>query len=90
MRVEDGVARLPNGTLAGSVLTMDRAVRNMVSLGVPLGDAIAAATLVPARLMGREELGTLRSMSPADIAVLDDRLEVVRTFVAGDEVWASE
>ena len=90
VRVEDGVARLPDGTLAGSVLTMDRAVRNVVSLGVPLGDAIAAATLVPARLVGREELGTLRSMSPADIAVLDDRLEVVRTFVAGDEVWASD
>jgi N-acetylglucosamine-6-phosphate deacetylase len=81
-------ARLADGTLAGSVLTMERAVRNLVDLGVPWPAAVQAATSTPARLIRQEELGTLRPRTPADIAVLDDRLNVVRTLVAGHELWA--
>lgn len=83
--VADGAARLADGTLAGSVLTMDAAVRNLVDLGVSVVDAVDAATRVPAGLIGRPELGTLRPRTPADVVVLDDTLHVARTLVAGIE-----
>lgn len=87
--VEDGAARLPDGTLAGSVATMDGALRNLVSLGVPLEDAVLAMTAVPARAIERPELGDLEPGSPADVAVLDDSLHVIRTLVAGREAFTS-
>ena len=89
IHVGEDAARLADGTLAGSVLSMDRAVRNVVDLGVPWPEAVAAASTTPARLIGREELGTLRPRTPADIAVLDEGLNVVRTLVAGAEIWAA-
>jgi N-acetylglucosamine-6-phosphate deacetylase len=64
---------------------MDRSVRLLVGLGVPLPEAVDAATRVPGRLLGRTGLGMLRPGLPADVTVLDDRLEIVRTLVAGVE-----
>lgn len=87
IHVDGTAARLPDGTLAGSILTMDQAVRNLLSLGIPLPEAVAAATSIPATLAGRPELGTLRPGTPADVAVLDDGHRVVRTLLAGREVW---
>jgi len=87
--VADGAVRLADGTLAGSVLTLDRGVRNLVDLGVPVAEAVHAATAAPARLLGATELGTLREGGAADSAVLDDRLEVTRTLVGGGEVFAA-
>lgn len=86
--VKDGAVRLADGTLAGSVLTMDRAVRNLVDLGVPDADALDAASLVAAQLLRREDLGVLRPGASADIVVLDDALAVKRTLVAGTEAFA--
>lgn len=83
VHVSDGEARLADGTLAGSVLTLDRAVRNLAGLGVGEVEAVEAATAVPARLVGRDDLATLRPGTPADVAVLDDRFEVATTFVDG-------
>ena len=83
VRAEGGVVRDATGRLAGSALTMDAAVRRLHALGAPLGEALAAASTVPAALAGRPELGTLAPGTPADVVVLDDRLEVVRTLVAG-------
>jgi N-acetylglucosamine-6-phosphate deacetylase len=74
--VRDGVARTPDGTLAGSTLTMDAAVRHVVQLGVPLAEALGAASSVPARILGRGDIGCLRVGSRADVVILDDRLEV--------------
>jgi N-acetylglucosamine-6-phosphate deacetylase len=85
--VSEDAARLPDGTLAGSVLSMDKAVRNLVGIGVPWTEAVQAATTVPARLVGREDLATLRPGTRADIAVLDDALAVTRTLVDGVQVW---
>jgi N-acetylglucosamine-6-phosphate deacetylase len=85
--VSEDAARLPDGTLAGSVLSLDKAVRNLVSIGVPWTEAVHAATTVPARLFGREDLATLRPGTRADIAVLDDALAVTRTLVDGVQVW---
>jgi N-acetylglucosamine-6-phosphate deacetylase len=85
--VDSGAARLADGTLAGSVLSLDQAVRNLTTLGVPWEAAVGAATAAPARAINRPDLGLLRPGSRADIVVLDDDLAVVRTLVAGDEVW---
>jgi N-acetylglucosamine-6-phosphate deacetylase len=86
--VGEDAARLPDGTLAGSVLSMDKAVRNLVQIGVPFTEAIQAATSIPARLIGHEDLATLRPGTRADIAVLDDTLLPMRTLLAGEEVWS--
>jgi N-acetylglucosamine-6-phosphate deacetylase len=85
--VADDAARLPDGTLAGSVLSMDRAIRNLIGIGIPATTAVAAATTVPARLIGRPELGTLRPGTPADLAVFDDKWRVVHTIVGGISRW---
>jgi N-acetylglucosamine-6-phosphate deacetylase len=71
------------------VLTLDRAVRNLTCLGVPLPDAVHAATSAPARLLGVDDLGVLREGGLADLAVLAPDLQVTRTLVAGAEVFAA-
>jgi N-acetylglucosamine-6-phosphate deacetylase len=68
---------------------MDAAVRNLVGSGTPLPDAVHAAATAPARLLGREDLGTLRPGTAANIAVLNDELEVERTVVNGQEAFAA-
>lgn len=88
VRVEGAEARLEDGTLAGSLLTMDQAVRNLVDLGASIEDAVDAATRVPARLIGRNDIGSLAEGARADIVILDDALTVQRTLVAGIEVFA--
>ncbi len=80
-----GVVRGPEGQLAGSVLTMIDAVRNLHGLGVPLAEALTAASTVPARIARRPDLGRLAPGAPADIVVLDDELEITRVLVAGGE-----
>ena len=86
--IRDGAVRLPDGTLAGSVLTMDAAMRNLVASGASLAAASHAASTAPARLLGRDDLGALRPGAPAHVAVVDDELEVLRTVVAGTEAFA--
>jgi N-acetylglucosamine-6-phosphate deacetylase len=83
IEVRNGTVRGPDGVLAGSVLTMIQAVRNLHELGVPLAAAVDAATSVPARVLGLNELGRLGPGLPADVVVLDDRLDIVRVLVAG-------
>ena len=89
VEIRDGAARRPDGVLAGSVLTMIEAVRNLHAFGVPLVDAVAAATSVPARAARRPELGVLRQGGEADLVVLDDRLELTLVLRAGRERLAA-
>jgi N-acetylglucosamine-6-phosphate deacetylase len=84
IHVTDGVPVRADGVLAGTVLTMIDAVRNLASLGVPLADAVAAASTVPARLLRRDDLGRLCVGDPADAVVLDDRLEIAHVVVGGE------
>ena len=84
VEVRDGVARQADGLLAGSVVTMPESVRRLHALGVPLVEAVAAATMVPARIVG-VDAGVLRVGGPADVVVLDDRLEVRTVFLGGLE-----
>ena len=82
--VADDVVRREDGVLAGSALTMPQAVRNLVEVGVPLENALEAASTVPARVLGLPGLGSLVPGGPADVVVLDDALEVVQTIVGGE------
>ena len=82
--VRDGAVRGPNGVLAGSVLTMIDAVRNLHALGVGLAEAVAAATSVPADVLGLPTLGRLGRDLPADLVVLSDNLEIEGVFVGGE------
>ena len=73
-----------DGVLAGTVLTMIEAVRNLHALGISFEDAVGAATSVPARILGRSDLGVARARWAADVVVLDDRLEIVRVLCGGE------
>lgn len=86
--VKDQVARDATGVLAGSVASLAGCVREAVRCGASQLEAIAAATSRPAALLGAgaPDLGVLRPGVPADVVVLDDRLEVHRVLVGGHEV----
>ena len=83
----DGAPRLEDGTLAGSILTMDQAFRNLVALGLNEVNASAATATAPSRLAKLKGLGSIDVGRAADVVVLDDRLEVERTLVSGREVF---
>ena len=76
-----------DGTLAGSALRMDSAVANMVAIGGGLSDAVAAATRIPADLIGRPDLGGITPGAAADLTWLSDDLRTVATWVAGRQVY---
>ncbi len=72
------------GVLAGSVLTLDRAVRNMVQFtGLRLRDVVRMATLNQARLMGLENKGCIKPGMDADLVLLDEALEVTAVCTRG-------
>lgn len=90
VEVQDGVPRLTsNGSIAGSTLTLDRAVRTLVDAGVPLEVAIDAATRVPSRALGVGHLhGSIAQDRAADVVALDERLEVAAVWSRGERVAA--
>jgi N-acetylglucosamine-6-phosphate deacetylase len=81
----NGCLRLDDGTLAGSVLTMDEAVRYVVNVvGLDLGDALAMASRVPATFLRRDnELGRIAPGHLASLVHLDDELRVLETWIEG-------
>ncbi|MBP7892171.1 MAG: N-acetylglucosamine-6-phosphate deacetylase [Firmicutes bacterium] len=88
--VTGGAARLETGVLAGSTLTMDAAVRNMVKFaGIPLHEAISMASSTPARLIGlADRKGRIEPEMDADIVLLDaETLQVRATLVMGETVY---
>lgn len=90
-RVVDGVAKLADGTLTGSVLTMDQALRNLVELlGLPLPEALAALTANPARAAGLDgRKGWLRPGYDADLVLLDADLRLQATLCRGALAYAA-
>ena len=77
-------AYLDDGTMAGSVLTMDRAFRNLVlEMGVSLTQAAQVCATTPARELGLHGLGVIAPGAIADVVVLDEDLRVVQTYIAG-------
>src|SRR5215475_973206 len=82
--VVDGVCRDAEGRLAGSTLTLDRALRNIVRLGVPLASAVRMLTLNPATVLGIEfKKGALRTGADADILLLNEALQVTNVWTRG-------
>jgi N-acetylglucosamine-6-phosphate deacetylase len=90
-RVAGGVARLSDGTIAGSVVTMDQALRNLVQqVGVALEDAVAMLTANPARVAGvAARKGRLRAGCDADLVILDQGLRVQATICRGHVAFAT-
>ena len=83
--VQDGVCRNAEGKLAGSTLTMDRALRNIVALGVPLMEAVRMATLLPARRLGLAgKKGIIAVGADADIVALTPDLRVAGVMTRGN------
>jgi N-acetylglucosamine-6-phosphate deacetylase len=87
--VEDGVSRLESGDLAGSTLTMDRAVRTIMRLlGVPLQTAVKMATMSPAVVVNVDgKKGSLEPGKDADIVIIDDEINVHLTIVKGEILY---
>jgi N-acetylglucosamine-6-phosphate deacetylase len=82
--VAGGVCRNAEGKLAGSTLTLDRALRNIVEMGFSLSDAVRMLTENPARLLGIEfKKGALRTGADADIVLLDEGLQVANVWARG-------
>lgn len=85
IELRDGAPRLPDGTLAGSAVTMDAAIRVCVErAGVPLWSAVHAASTAPARLLGLLDRGDVAVGCRADLVELDPELRVLRTWSGGD------
>jgi N-acetylglucosamine-6-phosphate deacetylase len=82
----DGAPRLPDGTLAGSAVTMDAAIRLCVAAGVELSEAVTAASSTPARLLGLDDRGTVEVGQRADLVALTPNNEIEQVWLAGQLV----
>jgi N-acetylglucosamine-6-phosphate deacetylase len=76
--------RLADGTLAGSALTLDQALRNLVQIGLPLDEAARRVSTHAADYLGRHDLGRIAPGAHADVVVLDRALQVQQVIVAGE------
>lgn len=91
VRLEDGAVRLPDGTLAGSALTMNAAIRNAVRFfGVPLAEAVRMASETPAAALNLRSKGSISTGCDADLAILDLDGIVLETIIAGRRVYERE
>ena len=89
--VKNGEARLADGTLAGSVLKMNRALENVVEkVGVSFTQAVDFATINPAKNLGLDkEIGSIKVGKRADFTVLNKNYDVVYTIVGGKIVYSA-
>ncbi len=85
---EDGIGRMPNGKIAGSMKTMIENVHNLQLIGkLPLVTAINAATINPARMLGiDDQKGLIKENYIADLAIFDENYKIVQTYVHGEEM----
>jgi N-acetylglucosamine-6-phosphate deacetylase len=91
VRLQDGAVRLPDGTLAGSALTMDEAVGNAVRfLGVSLAQAVRMAAETPAAALRLDSKGRIAVGCDADFVLLDEGGTVLQTIVSGERVYERE
>jgi N-acetylglucosamine-6-phosphate deacetylase len=81
-----GGVRLADGTLAGSTLTMDQALRNLVSLGLPMADVSNRLSRYAADYLGIEDRGRIARGAWADIVVFDRELALSATYVEGESI----
>jgi len=82
--LSSGVARLADGTIAGSAANLYDCMKNAVAFGIPREQAIPAATLIPAREIGRaDEIGSIDNGKLADFILCDDALARRAVFLSG-------
>lgn len=81
--VSEGVARLKDGTLASSTVTMNEALRYTFETGIPLIDAVKMASTTPATILGLQQKGIITPGFDADLVLLDDGFNVLWTMVEG-------
>jgi len=91
-RIEGGVMRAEDGTIAGSALQVDLGVRNLMSYAaIPFERAIVNATSTPATLLGIErECGSVVTGKRADLSIWDERYEILTTIVGGEAVYGAQ
>ena len=81
-----GGVRLADGTLAGSTLTMDQALRNLISIGLDLADASKRVSTYAADFLGLTERGRLQTNSYADMVVLDRAFKLIAVYIEGEKI----
>ena len=84
--VREGRAVLPDGTLAGSAISLLEGVRRAVGFGIPLAHAAYAASTAPARALGEGDIGEIAPGRRADLLVLNEALELVQVYLGGRPV----
>lgn len=91
VQVKNGVARTECGSLAGSTLSLNMAIRNMTRLAeVPEWDAVRMASEVPARILGvNDRMGSIAAGMEASLTVMDDDFNVLLTLVKGQQVFSA-
>ena len=86
--VKDGEARLADGTLAGSVLTLNGALKNFYNhCDISLPELIEMVTKTPAQRLGLKNIGELKEGFCADLVLFDKEFRVLKTFVGGDKKY---
>ncbi|SUA98425.1 N-acetylglucosamine-6-phosphate deacetylase [Paenibacillus thiaminolyticus] len=83
VEVSGGIARLKDGTLASSTITMNKALQLTVELGIPLTDAVQMAATTPADILGNHHTGRIAPGCQADLVLLDDNFDVQWTMIEG-------
>lgn len=82
--LREGIARLADGTIAGSASNLYTCMCNAVAFGIPMAEAINAATIIPARQLGREgEIGSIEEGKLADFVVCDEALQRKAVYIGG-------
>ncbi len=88
--VKDQTARLPNGSLAGSTLYLNQAIKNMKEeTELPITKIVAMATYIPAKFMGVDNVyGSIEPGKIADIVIVNDNFEIYKVFKKGEVVFS--
>jgi N-acetylglucosamine-6-phosphate deacetylase len=87
VKVSQGVATLADGTLASSIITMNKALEKAVLSGIPLRDAVVMATQTPADILGLSSKGRIEAGADADLVLMNEYFEVLWTIVNGNVVY---
>lgn len=87
MFLQGGVARLSDGTIAGSATNVYDCMLRAISFGIPREDAVRAATYNPARQLGcLDEVGSIRDGKQADFVICDAELNRREVWLAGEKL----
>ncbi|WPX08925.1 N-acetylglucosamine-6-phosphate deacetylase [Anaerocellum danielii] len=89
VKVENGICKLEDNTIAGSTLTIDRAIKNLVKIGIGLEDALMAATCNPSKLLSLR-CGVIKEGFSADFVLMDEDLNVKEVYIGGELVYKAQ